>query len=163
MSRWASWSRHALSASRGHRLFGNTRMHVAVQLLSICIVTCTYTHTSKSISSQVSSSTDTCLIFWGAFTNNLRQILPCRDVFISLAWNAAHQTLYAGSTNGYLQAVLHSAAPSVLERNSLLLVCADISSVFAFQTRTRPHPVILSKKLTGKMQSKNTLMFAREH
>jgi WD40 repeat protein len=51
----------------------------------------------------VSSGTDTCLIFWGAYTNNLRQVLPCRDVFMALVWDMAHHTLYAGSTNGSIQ------------------------------------------------------------
>ena len=50
----------------------------------------------------VSSGTDACLIFWGAYTNTLRQVLPCREVFMALVWDAAHNTLYAGTTSGYI-------------------------------------------------------------
>ena len=50
----------------------------------------------------VSSATDACLMFWGAYTNTLRQILPCKAVFMSLVWDALHNTLYAGATNGYI-------------------------------------------------------------
>jgi len=50
----------------------------------------------------VSSGTDACLIFWGAYTNTLRQVLPCREVFMALVWDAAHHTLYAGTTSGYI-------------------------------------------------------------
>jgi len=50
----------------------------------------------------VSSGTDTCLVFWGAYTNTLRQVLPCREVFMALVWDAVHHVLYAGGTSGHV-------------------------------------------------------------
>lgn len=50
----------------------------------------------------VSSGADACLIFWGAYTNNQRQVLPCGEVFMSLVWDSIHRILYAGSSTGYV-------------------------------------------------------------
>ncbi len=48
----------------------------------------------------VSAGADGCLIFWGAHTSNLRQVLPCDAVCCALAWDAPHRTLYAGTEDG---------------------------------------------------------------
>ncbi len=58
----------------------------------------------------VSAGADGCLIFWGAHTNNMRQVLPSDAVCCALAWDAPRRTLYAGSEDG---AVLVLRVPEV--------------------------------------------------
>jgi WD40 repeat protein len=52
----------------------------------------------------VSSGTDGCLIFWGAYTATPRQIIPCDAVFTSLVWDITDRVLYAGSSSGAVYA-----------------------------------------------------------
>lgn len=49
---------------------------------------------------MVSSGTDSCLIFWGAYTNTQRQLIPCDTVFMSLVWDHENRNLYCGSSTG---------------------------------------------------------------